>query len=295
MEKEGLALPPAIVGQIDSQVQPGQPFALRLPPGLIPPSQPLSGRYFLVRCGSEVGIERDGEWSIFLRRALFICGRQTVDQAERWQLFLPSIPAEQGLNQQSGGADGAIAADQGLAWLGKRVPGDLLNLTGPLGNGFALLPDPHNLLVVVDIRWNAGWFWQLLPLCELALDRGGRVTILFRAGGMTSVADLVPWLPLQTEVRAAVNQKQWSDMVRDTLLWADRVCAGVPPESFRDLLHLVRETRIQVDRDFAQVLVTADLLCGFGACLVCSVQTARGGNTRACIHGPVFDLSEVAG
>lgn len=295
VKEEGMALPPAMVGQIDSQVFPGQPFALRLPPGLVPSSQPIGGRYFLVRCSSAVGIEREGDWSVFLRRALFICGRQTVEQAERWQLFLPSIPEEPGIRPQSRDRYGAPSADSGVAWLAERGPGDLLNLTGPCGNGFTLPAGPHNLLLVVDIRNGPDWFWKLLALAELGLDKGGRVTILILAEASSAAAKLVPWLPLQAEVRVAVTPRQWTDSLRRTLQWADQVCAGVPSESYHELRHLIRETRIRVDRSFAQILVESDLLCGFGACLVCAVPTARGGNTRACIHGPVFDLTEIAG
>ena len=295
VKEEGLALPPAMVGQIDSQVLPGQPFALRLPPGLVPPSQPLSGSYFLVRCGAAVGSERKGEWSVYLRRALFICGRQTVEQAERWQLFLPAFPEEPGIRPRSPEGYGPPSADSGVAWLSERAPGDLLNLTGPYGNGFALPAGPHNLLLVADIRNGPDWFWKLLALAELGLDRGGRVTMLFLAEDSSAAADLVPWLPLQAEVRVAVTPRQWTDSLRRTLQWADQVCAGVPSESYHELRHLIRETRIRVDRSFAQILVESDLLCGFGACLVCAVPTARGGYTRACVHGPVFGLTEIAG
>jgi dihydroorotate dehydrogenase electron transfer subunit len=41
--------------------------------------------------------------------------------------------------------------------------------------------------------------------------------------------------------------------------------------------------------------VDADLACGYGACLACVVPLANGSLTRACVHGPVFDLLELAG
>lgn len=293
MSETSAPLPETIVGQIDGPVRPDLPFALRLPLNPALQSQTLSGRYFLVRCAAAAGIDREGDWSLFLRRPLFVCGRQTVDRAERWQLILPGHPEWGGPDTLAGKLDTGAYRDPGVEWLRERVPGDLLNVSGPFGNGFSLPAVAHNLLLIVDMRKGSEWFWKLLPLCELTLDRGGRVTILFRARNEGSAAELVPWLPLQAEVRVAVGQSQWLDSLRDTLLWADRVCAGVHLASYGELLDMVRDSRIQVESRFAQVLVEADLLCGFGACLVCTVATAGGGHTRACVHGPVFDLTEL--
>jgi len=41
--------------------------------------------------------------------------------------------------------------------------------------------------------------------------------------------------------------------------------------------------------------VDAPLVCGVGACLACAVPLPRGGVTRSCVHGPVFDLAVLAG
>lgn len=291
-EGKGDQLSP-IVGQIGSRIQPGLPFRVHLPLELIPQTQALAGRYFLVRCCNAAGIERGDDWSILLRRPLFACGRQQQDQVDSWQLYLPADSEKRGAQTHPDAAQIQHSPDAGFEWLAHRVPGELLNLLGPFGNGFTLRAEPHNLLLLVDIREDPVWFWQLLPLCEQALDRGGRVTILFRAENDEPVANLVPWLPLQVEVSSALSEGQWLEQLGLFVGWADQVCAGVRPSSYRELLGTVRNARFQIDRNFAQVVVRADLLCGVGACLVCTVPTARGGLTRACVHGPVFDLTDL--
>ena len=285
---------PPVVGQIDSSVRPGQTFTVRLPANLIPQFQTVSGRYFLVRCSSSVGIGRGGDWSVLLRRPLFVCGRQAVDQNDRWQFYLPVDSNGKDGHPDSSAVTSQCAADAGSAWLAKRSSGDLLNLYGPFGNGFTLQPELQNLLLLVDIEDDPAWFWKLLPLCEQALDKSGRVTVLIRARSEESVAGLVPFLPVQVEVQTTLTESQWLKQIGSAAGWADQVCAGVPPESYSQLLAVFRNARFRVDKNFAQILVNADLLCGVGACLICTVPTSRGGSTRACVHGPVFDLTDLA-
>ncbi len=281
---------PALVGQIDSPVQLGLPFALRLPSNLLPHWDILAGRYFLARCSDAVGVERDSDWSIFLRCPLFVCGRQPRAQYDRWQLYLPT-----GTEGFARGFPGfkkgqSSGVDIGFRWLAQRPLQGLLNLLGPFGNGFTLQALAHNLLILVDYANDPAWFWRLFSLCERALDRGGRVTILLRSTSEKEIADLIPLLPVQVEVCTATNEMDWQAQLLLTVGWADRICAGIPASRYRELLGAVQETRFHVDKNFAQVLVRTDLLCGVGACLVCAIPTARGGVTRACVHGPVFDL-----
>ncbi|MCY3903414.1 MAG: hypothetical protein OXF76_09650 [Caldilineaceae bacterium] len=183
--------------------------------------------------------------------------------------------------------------DPALLWLTRRRPGDPLNLLGPFGNGFPVPTEPHNLLIAVDVADDPAWFWQLYSLCEQSLDQGGRATILLRAGSEKELAALIPWLPVQVEVRTATDEPEWLEQLRQTAAWADLICAGVPASRFGELRHVTGQSRIRTDSSFVQVLVKADLACGVGACLVCVVPTGRGGFTRACVHGPVFDLMEL--
>ncbi len=283
-----------LVGQIESRVRPGHPFSIRLPSRPGPQFETLSGLYFLARCSTAVGTERGDDFSVFPRLPLFVCGRQAHDKYDRWQVYSPANPAENGTQPEPALEGGRHSRGGGSDWLAQRASGDLLNLLGPFGNGFDLMQGPQNLLILVDIREEPSWFWLLLPLCEQALDRGSRVTLLIRTTDDGSVSGLVRQLPVQVEARTVSNERQWLDQIQSTIAWSDQLCAGVPPEFYGDLLGIVKSARFRVDRNFAQVLVRADLLCGVGACLACAVPTARGGYTRACVHGPVFDLTALA-
>jgi len=281
-----------LVGQFAESVEPGFPFELRLPQGAVPPLQDLPGRYFLGRCSSEVGIERDSGWSIYLRQPLFVCSRQEREDGDFWQLC--QGPGH--FVRRPGATDeslGQVGIDPAAHWLSQRSRGDPLNLLGPLGNGFSVPSEPHNLLVAADVADDPAWFWQLYFLCEQALDRGGRATILLRAADERELAALIPWLPVQVEVRTAADDFEWLEQLRQTAAWADQMRAGVPASRYSEMKRVIEESRFRTDRNFAQVLVKADLACGVGACLVCVVPTGRGGLTRACVHGPVFDLMDL--
>lgn len=281
-----------LLGLFSERVEPGLPFELRLPWGAVPPTQDLAGRYFLARYSKEIGIERDCDWSIYLRRPLFICSRQSRQQDDYWRLYPGNSPVEpeKDATKESGGQ---VGLDPAFHWLAQRHPGEPLNLLGPFGNGFSVPAEPHNLLVAADISDDPAWFWQLYSLCEQALDRGGRATILLRADDEEELASQIPWLPVQVEVRTAADESEWLGHLRHTVAWADLICAGVPASRFRELRRIVGESRFRADRNAVQVLVRADLVCGVGACLVCVIPTGRGGLTRACLHGPVFDLMDL--
>jgi aerobic-type carbon monoxide dehydrogenase small subunit (CoxS/CutS family) len=48
---------------------------------------------------------------------------------------------------------------------------------------------------------------------------------------------------------------------------------------------------LRLEQGFAQALIQVELPCGVGACLACTIPLPNGSRTRACVHGPVFDLT----
>jgi dihydroorotate dehydrogenase electron transfer subunit len=243
----------------------------------------LGGRYFLARCGAQTALEREEQWQIYLRRPLFVAsrGRMKVEQAQEdedkdahaytiWEMILPD------------------SQDPGYRWLAAQTVGASINLIGPLGQGFTLLTHSRNLLLLATADRAAA----LLALIEPMLDRGGRVTLLVYT---TGAADnlLLPLLSIPEEVRLATTDAQWQQHVTETLLWADQLCAAIPAPMLQPLADAIRRKRFRLEEEFAQVLVEAELACGVGACLACVVPVANGGYTRACVHGPVFDLTRL--
>ncbi|RME56109.1 MAG: hypothetical protein D6790_15225, partial [Caldilineae bacterium] len=181
--------------------------------------------------------------------------------------------------------------DAGRRWLAGQAPGTRLHALGPHGRSFALGGQPGNVLLLADYEDDPVWLALLLSLPETILDRRGRVSLLVRADKLPD--DLVSRLPIAVEVHAAKDEEEWRQAIADQLLWADRVCADVPRRDYLLLSELVRQARFRVEEGYVQVLVRTDLVCGTGACLACVIPTASGGLTRACVHGPVFDLARV--
>lgn len=254
---------------------------LTLPSGLIQGT--MAGRYFLARCGAQTRAERMRNWSIYARRPLFVVCTRNPSKAgwksqaadgDAWTLALPT-PSN----------------DPGYSWLAGLDIGETVNLLGPLGNGFRPPGPGANLLLLAD----AERFPLLLPLIEPTLDRGGRVTALLLTNGDSGLdrEALLTLLPLAAELRLAASMDDLFDQLAGTLTWADRLCVTMPGLSLTRLTGLVREQRFRLEKGFAQVLVDADLVCGAGACLSCVIPLANGGLTRACVHGPVLDLTQL--
>ncbi|MFN8494174.1 MAG: hypothetical protein U0350_41630 [Caldilineaceae bacterium] len=247
-------------------------FTVRLPAGLA--QGIMSGRYFLARCGAQTLEEREQHWQIYLRRPLFVATQrqgkredQAEDKDETWELLLPASP------------------DPGYRWLAKQSVGATVNLLGPLGQGFSLAPHTRHLLLLATAARAA----TLLALIDPILDKGGHVTLVLYTD-KASDNPLLPLLPIPVEVRLATNEQQWQKHLTETMQWADQLCAAVPAAMFPQLRDLIKRKRFRLEAGFAQVLVEADLVCDVGACLACVIPLASGGYTRACVHGPVFDL-----
>ena len=237
----------------------------------------VAGRFLLARCGAQSTEERNTQWSIYLRRPLFAAARPQSLPGEPnslWRLIAP------------------WQDDPGLAWLAARQEDETVNLAGPYGSGFPLLPLTRRLLLIAD----APHLGMVLPLLDEALDRGGQVSLLLLDGGPApaDVDALRGELPLAVEfhrLTAAARQQE----IDAGLRWGDQVCTAIGTAHLSAIADAIRRTRVRFDAGFAFSFVDADLACGYGACLACVVPLANGNLTRACLHGPVFDLLELMG
>jgi len=262
----------AIIASPPRMVNESALLSLRLPGGLA--TTGVNGRYFLARCGVQNEAERWSNWQIYLRRPLFGVTAHpglAAEEGDLWTLYLP------------------LNGDPGYQWLLQQPLGQSINLLGPLGKGFALQPQSRNLLLLAD----AVRAPLLFTLIETLLDQGGRVTLLVSSTN-EALATLMPLLPIPVEVRQATTEAMWTEQVRELTPWADQIALALPNAQLPAVAALIRQHRFRVDANFAQALFEADLLCGVGACLACVVPVRDGGYTRACIHGPVMALMEVA-
>lgn len=180
---------------------------------------------------------------------------------------------------------------KGTDWLASLTAGDMLDILGPLGNGFTLdKKAPNTLLVAGGIG--------MAPLAELArsaLDAGKNVTLLL---GAATASKLYPskLLPPGVKVVLATDDgtKGQQGLVTDLLPRyappADRIyiCGPMPMFKYiaaqREKLGLVgKQVNISLEMRMA---------CGIGVCLGCTIGTSSGPK-EVCKDGPVFPLDEV--
>lgn len=246
-------------------------LTLALPAGL--GQSGISGRYFLARCGATTPEERQSQWQIYLRRPLYAGAQRPQAETkgiDLWEVLLPE------------------SVDEGYRWLAAQPVGTPINLLGPFGQGFSLTAQSRNLLILSELA-TAPLF---LALGNAMLDRGGRVTLVLR-GEEVAATKLVDSFAIPVEVRIAPTAERWQVQLQETLRWADQVCVALPRPLLVGLADAIRTQRFRLEPGFAQALIQTDLLCGVGACLACVVPTRDGRYSRACVHGPVFDLTQL--
>lgn len=244
-------------------------MTMATPAGLM--HEASAGRYFLARCTEPTPWAQTHDWTLSLRRPLFVVGWRPAlsgpDDAERWTLSTPALE------------------DAGVRWLAARKPGECVHLIGPLGNGFTLPPRAQRLALVGE----PARIPALMPLLHTMLDRGGNVLILLKAEGVLDVA-LRRLLPFAVEVHQEADEACWRARLREAMAWADTTAAALPAHETATLAEAVRAARMRIEKGLVQCLVDTRLVCGYGACLACLTPLANGRWTRACVHGPVFDL-----
>ena len=103
----------------------------------------------------------------------------------------------------------------------------------------------------------------------------------------------MPLLPIAVELRAIDADEEWQQQVTKSLRWADALVAAIVMQSVPWLIQQVRQQRVHMDEGFARILAEADLACGVGACLACVVPSVSGGLHRACVHGPLMELTKL--
>ncbi len=185
------------------------------------------------------------------------------------------------------------ADDPAHRWLAHRPAGQVVDLLGPLGQGFTLTPSTRHLLLVAEGMGIAA----LAAIAAHATHEGFAVTLL---AGAPSAATSLPadLLPTDVEYRIATadgsrgERGSVAGLLPSVIQWADQVFAAGSPTLYRALAAAIARYRLRVDDDFAQIWLLGTTGCGLGACQGCTVQTRRG-PSLSCHEGPVFRLREV--
>jgi len=186
--------------------------------------------------------------------------------------------------------------------------GDLLEVWGPLGNGFAPTETEHLILV-------AGGIGQT-PFVSLAQEAlglrtygtpprraswAGKVTLCYGVRSKDYLAGVKDFdragadVRLSTDDGSAGHHGPVTDLVRPVIgqspLRCRIVCCG-PEPMMQATARIARELRLP-----CQVSLETPMACGIGICFSCVARVRDGSGRwdyrRTCLEGPVFDAEDV--
>lgn len=225
------------------------------------------GQFFQLLCPGQ------GEGTHFLRRPMSVY--RVVHDAGRLE-FLYKV------------------AGTGTRRLAELLPGDRLDIFGPLGRGFRLEPSWRH---VVLLGRGVG-LATLAPLAEAAKSQGTEVTAVLSAARAEYVMSVEHLRSIGAKVIVVTDEDGSAEPSRvETLLRGlieQQGCDLIATCGSNRLLQMVRE----LGRDLGiagQVALEQQMACGIGMCQCC-VRLFRGADgiepRRVCHDGPVFDVQE---
>jgi dihydroorotate dehydrogenase electron transfer subunit len=186
---------------------------------------------------------------------------------------------------------------RGTGWLSRRKKGEVLNIFGPLGNGFLIEPEAKNLLLVAGGIGIA----PLRFLIDDILKEGKKVTLI---NGAHSADYLIPISINQDLFDAGVKpasinvvnatedgsegfKGMATDLIPAYLDGIDQIFACGPAAMYRTMALMSDLKNMSV-----QISLEIMMGCGMGVCYGCTIRT-KNGLKQVCKDGPVFELGEV--
>ncbi len=177
------------------------------------------------------------------------------------------------------------AVGKGTQWLAARQEGQEIDLMGPLGNGFLILPDSRNLLLIAGGMGIA----PLRFLADEAASGGRGVTFLYGTPGdrRCELPNGVTAVPA-TDDGSVGYRGMITDLIPEHIGRADQVFACGPPAMYRDIASRPE----MFGGKPVQVSLEMRMGCGTGVCYACTIRT-RQGLKQVCRDGPVFELGDI--
>ena len=177
----------------------------------------------------------------------------------------------------------------GTRWLSERKVGDMVDVLGPLGNGFDVEQRGRYLLVGGGIGTP-----PLLGYAE-AFRQNAVAVLGFRSADRVILADryreCCKEVHLCTDDGSAGRHGFVDAQVKD-ILEKDKnftaILACGPKPMLRSVAKVAAEYGVP-----CQVSMEERMACGVGACLGCAIQMADGTMKHVCKDGPVFNAEEV--
>ncbi|MFC2045114.1 dihydroorotate dehydrogenase electron transfer subunit [Chloroflexota bacterium] len=176
---------------------------------------------------------------------------------------------------------------KGTYWLSQRQPGDKIDIIGPLGNGFSILPNIQNILIIAGGMGIAPLYF----LGDEAQKKGYQVTLLIGAIKANQLLEHTLKLPVKyvtaTEDGSLGYHGMITDCVSEQVNSNSQVFTCGPIQMYRTLANMP----ILNDKP-TQISLETRMGCGLGVCYGCAVRT-RNGLKQVCQDGPIFNLEDI--
>jgi dihydroorotate dehydrogenase electron transfer subunit len=186
---------------------------------------------------------------------------------------------------------------KGTAWLSHKKKDDVLDIFGPLGNGYRLDDKANNILLVAGGLGIA----PLRFMAERAAVAGKQVTIL---NGARNATTLIPAVPTQGMFSKGVRAEAIhcfnatedgsegfkglaTQLIPHYLEKIDQVFACGPMSMYKTMaqMEVLKNRPVQLSLEIM-------MGCGTGVCYGCTIKTQKG-LQQVCRDGPVFMMDEV--
>ena len=182
---------------------------------------------------------------------------------------------------------------QGSQILSTRKIGELLDIIGPLGNGFNYkkqikLAQTKNILIAGGMG--------VAPLVFLAQElKLSKPLVLIGARTKNDILCVKEFKKLNSQVKLATDdgsigfKGQVTDLLKVVLgqINSTTLFSCGPRPMLKAVSEIARENKIN-----AQLSLEEHMACGIGACLGCVVST-KAGYKRVCQDGPIFSSEEL--
>ena len=178
----------------------------------------------------------------------------------------------------------------GTRWLSGRSPGDLLDILGPLGNGYRI--GEGNIIVV-------GGGLGSPPMLFAAMSAKGTVTAVLGFRELSRVMMVSEYEAVCEKVYVTTDDGSYG--IHGTV--ATPLTQLLERGGYETVLACGQRAMLAAVAELCakygvpcQVSMEERMGCGVGACVVCACATMSGGvekMSRVCKDGPVFDASEV--
>lgn len=182
---------------------------------------------------------------------------------------------------------------RGTGILSGKKKGELLNIRGPIGNGFSIDKASRSVFCVAGGIGMPPLFFLAEEIIRTAPQT--RVTLFYGGRTKLDLLALECWAGLGIEVAAATDDGSFgykgliTDLVSEKIKTAPPgfLAACGPQPMLKAVQELAATMKIP-----CQLSLEAHMACGVGACLGCACETSRG-YRRVCVDGPVFSGDEV--